>query len=268
MESIARASNGSRFTIGVDEKPTCIGPECDRSSYGELPVCDGHRQQQRAHPDRPLSPLATRRRRGQPKGECIGPECGKLAYSTRGHCAAHAEQLRRNPSQPLRPLIRRYTALDGHRECAKCHATLPLSDFRAKSTGHMGLTARCGECLKQDIRAWSAANADWARLRQRASRFGISPDALTSLAAIQAHKCAICGTHQDVLSRALAVDHNHACCSEPGRSCGDCIRGLLCHVCNPTLGHYESGWSVTIPAFDAYLANPPARQLREFENAS
>jgi hypothetical protein len=28
------------------------------------------------------------------------------------------------------------------------------------------------------------------------------------------------------------VDHDHACCQKKNRSCGKCIRGLLCHTCN------------------------------------
>jgi hypothetical protein len=36
--------------------------------------------------------------------------------------------------------------------------------------------------------------------------------------------------------KALAVDHDHACCSGH-RSCGKCVRGLLCTSCNHTLGH-------------------------------
>lgn len=36
----------------------------------------------------------------------------------------------------------------------------------------------------------------------------------------------------------FCIDHNHICCS--GRkSCGKCIRGLLCNTCNTRLGLYE-----------------------------
>lgn len=46
--------------------------------------------------------------------------------------------------------------------------------------------------------------------------------------------CAVCSesiprTHK------VYVDHDHACCPK-GKSCGSCIRGLLCLRCNTTLG--------------------------------
>jgi hypothetical protein len=62
----------------------------------------------------------------------------------------------------------------------------------------------------------------------------------------QGGRCGICGkpgrgsTRPPGVSspRRLAVDHDRRCC--PGdKSCGKCIRGLLCGSCNPKIGFYE-----------------------------
>lgn len=43
--------------------------------------------------------------------------------------------------------------------------------------------------------------------------------------------CALCLTTPEENGKRLAVDHDHECC--PGtKSCGSCIRGLLCDICN------------------------------------
>lgn len=50
--------------------------------------------------------------------------------------------------------------------------------------------------------------------------------------------CAICGRHPN-LDEFLCVDHDHSCC--PGeKSCGECVRGLLCRRCNFALGTLEN----------------------------
>lgn len=52
---------------------------------------------------------------------------------------------------------------------------------------------------------------------------------------LQGGKCKICGRSEDEFARRLHVDHDHNCC--PGnRSCGMCVRGLLCPNCNIGLG--------------------------------
>lgn len=53
--------------------------------------------------------------------------------------------------------------------------------------------------------------------------------------AAQDNACAIC---RKPTTRVLSVDHDHACC--PGeRSCGECVRGLLCVMCNRMLTALE-----------------------------
>lgn len=49
--------------------------------------------------------------------------------------------------------------------------------------------------------------------------------------------CAICGS-PPTFETNLYVDHDHACCSGK-RSCGECVRGLLCFKCNSGLGNFN-----------------------------
>jgi hypothetical protein len=52
----------------------------------------------------------------------------------------------------------------------------------------------------------------------------------------QQNACGMC--HEPFKEGQLIhVDHNHACCRGKNRSCGQCIRGLLCHTCNIALGY-------------------------------
>lgn len=55
--------------------------------------------------------------------------------------------------------------------------------------------------------------------------------------AIMAGPCGICGQR---VAR-MHLDHDHSCCPQSARTCGNCIRGVLCHRCNLGLGYYE-GW--------------------------
>ncbi|WP_443095051.1 endonuclease VII domain-containing protein [Rothia koreensis] len=50
--------------------------------------------------------------------------------------------------------------------------------------------------------------------------------------------CAICGQKPSE-ARRLSVDHDHACCPSE-KTCGACVRGLLCVTCNVWLGFYEN----------------------------
>lgn len=75
-------------------------------------------------------------------------------------------------------------------------------------------------------------NACKARARLAATlkyNFGITVERYEEMLARQGGVCAICKRRPG--KRRLAVDHDHSCC--PGRrSCGKCVRGLLCKACN------------------------------------
>lgn len=69
------------------------------------------------------------------------------------------------------------------------------------------------------------------------SYFNITPEQYDAMLQMQNGVCAICKLPETARHRgrgaviALAVDHDHRCCSGK-TSCGKCIRGLLCDRCN------------------------------------
>lgn len=69
----------------------------------------------------------------------------------------------------------------------------------------------------------------------RYRRYKLTPDGYAALLAEQGGGCAICGVRPDDAD-SLHVDHDHACCAARKRSCGKCVRGLLCSPCNVMLG--------------------------------
>jgi hypothetical protein len=61
---------------------------------------------------------------------------------------------------------------------------------------------------------------------------GITPEQARALHARQGGKCPGCDTPKAL--EEVGVDHDHSCC--PGkRSCGNCVRLLLCTLCNSAL---------------------------------
>ena len=59
-----------------------------------------------------------------------------------------------------------------------------------------------------------------------------------------------CGNAVCSNTRNLHVDHDHACCPEPGKSCGKCVRGLLCHKCNVALGQVNDDRGLLLGLID------------------
>jgi hypothetical protein len=139
-----------------------------------------------------------------------------------------------------------------------CKKIKPLGDFALDRRNSSGRQSWCRDCTSarnkeiarnetQEQRDARNArrrtyNAQWSRgYRKRRPeigrnstlkyRHGIDLAAFNALLEKQGGACAICG-RDDVV---LHVDHDHECC--PGRrSCGQCIRGLLCFHCNGLLG--------------------------------
>jgi hypothetical protein len=102
------------------------------------------------------------------------------------------------------------------------------------------------------------ARARWARA-YKFVRFGITEEQFDQLLEAQGYACGICREPFKEGQR-ICIDHDHSCCPVPPsgltRSCGQCIRGLLCVRCNTWLGWLEKYGELV----NAYLAAAEGRQ--------
>lgn len=79
------------------------------------------------------------------------------------------------------------------------------------------------------------------RNRQLKYNYKITVQYYAALKTEQSGVCACCGNpetardHRKGKIKLLQVDHDHACCPSK-KSCGKCVRGLLCSKCNMILG--------------------------------
>jgi hypothetical protein len=119
------------------------------------------------------------------------------------------------------------------RVCENCGETYTPKQIKAASGGDF-----CSKpCRRAALRKRQRVSdpeglSKWDRDRNLKKLYG--PDAPARYDAVfveQGGACAICGTMKD---KSLVFDHNHACC--PKKSCGNCLRGLLCHNCNRFIG--------------------------------
>lgn len=67
--------------------------------------------------------------------------------------------------------------------------------------------------------------------------YGINRARFDEMLAAQNNGCAVCGG-VNASGRDFHVDHDHSCC-EGTKSCGKCVRGLLCSRCNTGLGMFK-----------------------------
>lgn len=111
--------------------------------------------------------------------------------------------------------------------------------FKANSKGIF--PKYCVDCrenytsiYENNFRIRGAQDPKRARKYRLKYRFGISVEQYEAMIKIQNGKCAVCNEPPES-TNSLYIDHDHTCCSG-GKSCGKCIRQLLCQRCNTALG--------------------------------
>lgn len=110
---------------------------------------------------------------------------------------------------------------------------------------------KCKTCYKTEAgkRRYHARKKEMGLLRWRLYRkkgqlkriYGLTLDVFQEKLQSQNFKC-ICGKEFNKTGAkrdAPHVDHDHKCCSSV-KSCGKCVRGILCFRCNSVLGFLEN----------------------------
>lgn len=133
------------------------------------------------------------------------------------------------------------------KECSACKRPLPPEAYSLHSQGRFGLQARCRDCCNKAHREMYHARQgrrDNIRRYNLWNNYGITVEQYDAMLEEQGGVCAICGKPETTLTsdgtgvKRLAVDHDRSCC--PGRrSCGKCLRGLLCSSHNTGLGKFH-----------------------------
>lgn len=148
-------------------------------------------------------------------------------------CRAH--YLQQYHGRPFTFPKKRYRMTDrdelGRKRCGDCATWKPESDFASSRGRADGLQSRCRQCNAAIYRG----RADIVRDKMREQRFGLTREAFDALFAAQGNCCAICGGTNPG-PNFWAVDHDHACCPSSDKTCGQCVRGILCMACNHGIG--------------------------------
>lgn len=163
-------------------------------------------------------------------------QCDELVYAI-GLCKKHATMHYRYGTP--QPII----------QCCMCPTTFKYGSGNTRGNKHY-----CIECW---LLLSKYERVVLQHIKQPNSH-GINKIQLIKLFISQGFKCKLC----DETDR-LFIDHDHSCCDYSGvvKSCGKCIRGLLCNRCNVMVGSIERAIqlglidSVTGP-INEYLSRP------------
>jgi len=124
------------------------------------------------------------------------------------------------------------------RTCTKCNLEKDLDLFAKGRNYKDGRRGICKRCHTDYVIDYYNKNPEKKKLKNAMNsgndanwkRHHIPQEKYLKMLSKYDNKCYACKERL-----ATNIDHDHGCC--PGnRSCGKCVRGILCHNCNTALG--------------------------------
>lgn len=182
-----------------------------------------------------------------------------FTYDSRhaGHRPTYCSEQHRSQAQTARRMAREEAK--AQRWCPKGQHMVTVSDFSSSTAPY------CRTHMAQYERDRRAASPDPLRSRRDSlARYGLTFEQFDAMLAAQGGRCKICGSTKpgqvNAGPRGWHVDHDHACCNTRKRSCGRCIRGIICSRCNRAIGLLDEDPVVIRAVLDYLLAYRARRE--------
>lgn len=143
--------------------------------------------------------------------------------------------------------------------CSRCKINKNNDNFYTNTSRKDGLATYCIECQNEYSRLRYASPDQYKQRkmsekenkikRKGSSRkwylkstYNLTIDQYNKMLINQSGLCDICEV-QITSEKYFDVDHDHSCCSGY-KSCGNCVRGLICFNCNSVLGHSKDSINI------------------------
>jgi hypothetical protein len=122
--------------------------------------------------------------------------------------------------------------------CVKCNQEKSLEMFAKGKNYKDGRRGTCKRCHTDYVLSYYDSKPDKKAAKNKMNsvysgnwkKHGISKEQYIEMLSKYNGKCYSCKDRE-----AVSIDHDHGCCDR-SRSCGKCIRGILCNQCNTALG--------------------------------
>lgn len=117
------------------------------------------------------------------------------------------------------------------RDCNLCGKFKSWDNFAKRKNRQISYASYCKECMQGKHQP-----VNW--ISQIKTTYKVTAQQYMEMLDQQNGGCAICGKTPEKNKKRLGIDHDHMCC--PGyKSCGLCIRQLLCDSCNTGISRFR-----------------------------
>ena len=168
--------------------------------------------------------------------QCTVKNCHRKHYG-KGLCNTHYQRAKNGVdlTLPVRHNRKNRASAErdsnGNKLCINCQVYLPETMFQNNPLSFDKKQPYCMPCISE---------------RRYVSHYGLKKSEIQAILDRQ-DGCAICHVKEVTGDKNWHIDHDHTCC--PGvKTCGKCVRGVLCGFCNRALGQFKDSPEILLNA--------------------